>query len=332
MAMEHCDLAIIGGGPAGMAAALAAECAGVGSIVMLEREQELGGILQQCIHTGFGLKYFHSDLTGPEYAERFIRQIRESGIRWKADTTVLSMSREKRLRIVSPAEGFRELQAGAVIIATGCRERTREALGIPGSRPAGVWTAGTAQRYMNIEGYKVGERIVILGSGDIGLIMARRLTLEGSRVLTVAEIRSQSPGLRRNLVQCLEDFQIPLLLNHTVTCILGRDRVEAVILSQVDQDLKPIPGSEMTLACDTLLISAGLIPENELAVQAGLELDAKTGGLRVNPDLESSEDGIFACGNALFIHDLADSVTLEGERAGRSAARYLQNLARQEGA
>lgn len=330
--MEHCGLAVIGGGPAGMAAALEAQRAGVASIVILERERELGGILQQCIHTGFGLKYFQQDLTGPEYAERFIRQVRESGIFWKTDTTVLGMNRNKRLRVVSPTEGFRELQAEAVVIATGCRERTREALGISGSRPAGVWTAGTAQRFMNIEGFRVGERIVILGSGDIGLIMARRLMLEGSQVLAVAEIRSKSPGLRRNQIQCLEDFGIPLLLNHTVTSIIGRDRVNAVILSQVDQDLLPVPGTEKKLACDTLLISAGLIPENELAVQAGLDMDPGTNGLIVNSSLSTSADGIFACGNALYVHDLADSVTLEGERAGQAAARYILSLANKEGA
>ncbi len=324
--MLYYDLVIIGGGPAGMAAALEAERCGINSILLLERERELGGILQQCIHNGFGLTYFHSDLTGPEYAERFIRRIKKSGICWKTDTTVISMSRDKKIRAVNPVDGYMEIIAGAVILATGCRERTREALNISGTHPAGVLTAGAAQRCMNINGYRIGKRVVILGSGDIGLIMARRLMLEGSQVLAVAEIQAESSGLRRNLVQCLQDFDIPLLLNHTVISIAGSGRVEEVTLARVDGNLLPIPGTERVLECDTLLLSVGLIPENELAMQAGIQLLPATGGPAVDHNLATSVESIFACGNALYIHDLADRVSREGEKAGRFASRYLQSL------
>lgn len=324
--MEHYQLAIIGGGPAGMAAALAAEEQGVSSIVVLEREAELGGILQQCIHNGFGLSYFRNDLTGPEYAERFIRRLAASTVVCKTDTTVLSLSNDRRLRAVNPADGYMEIHADAVILATGCREKTRGALNIPGSRPAGVLTAGTAQRFMNIEGYRIGRRVVILGSGDIGLIMARRLTLEGAQVIAVAEIQPASPGLRRNRVQCLEDFRIPLLLSHTVTAIAGDRRVESVTLARVDEHRQPVPGTEVQIECDTLLLAVGLVPENELAAQAGLVLEPAANGLAVNRYLETSAAGIFACGNALYVHDLADSVSREGEKAGRYAARFIHEL------
>ena len=309
------DLVVIGGGPAGLAAAVAARDKGVRSILVLERDGTLGGILNQCIHNGFGLHYFKEELTGPEYAGRFIDKAAQ-GIDIKTDTMVLDIS-DSRL-----------IQAGAIVLAMGCRERTRGAIGIPGTRPAGVYTAGCAQRFVNIEGCMPGRRVVILGSGDIGLIMARRLTLEGAKVLACVELQPYSGGLQRNITQCLEDFGIPLYLSHTVTDIRGKDRVAQVVVSQVDEKRNPIPGTEMVFDCDTLLLSVGLIPENELSRQAGVELDPRTNGPRVYENMETSLSGVFACGNVVHVHDLVDFVTMESTRAGEAAAAYLQGDAR----
>ncbi|MDR0469597.1 MAG: NAD(P)/FAD-dependent oxidoreductase [Peptococcaceae bacterium] len=317
------DLIVVGGGPAGMAAALSAKQAGLRDILILERDRELGGILNQCIHTGFGLHYFHEELTGPEYAGRFIDMLKDTGIQANLDTMVLEITPSREIHAVSRKEGYRILQAKSIVLAMGCRERTRGAIGIPGSRPAGILTAGAAQRYINIEGYMVGHRVLILGSGDIGLIMARRLTLEGATVLACVELMPYSGGLNRNLVQCLDDFGIPLYLSHTVTDIRGSRRVESAIVSKVDENLAPIPGTEMVFDCDTILLSVGLIPENELSRQAGVEISPRTGGAVVYEDRETSLPGVFACGNVLHVHDLVDFVTLEGELAGRSAALFV---------
>ena len=318
------ELVIIGGGPAGLSAAYAAWEAGCRSICIVERDRELGGILNQCIHNGFGLHYFKEELTGPEYAGRFIDRVGQTGVDVRLDAMVLDITPDKHVHIVSSEGGYEDLEAKAVILAMGCRERTRGAIAIPGTRPAGVFTAGAAQRYLNIEGYMVGRRVVILGSGDIGLIMARRMTLEGAKVLACVEVMPYSGGLTRNIVQCLNDFDIPLYLSHTVSDIQGRDRVERVVVSEVGPDRRPIPGTEMTFDCDTVLLSVGLIPENELTKSAGVALDRVTNGAVVDQNRETGTDGIFACGNVLHVHDLVDFVSEEAAIAGESAAAYLR--------
>lgn len=314
------ELVIIGGGPAGLAAANAAWEDGCRSICIVERDRELGGILNQCIHNGFGLHYFKEELTGPEYAGRFIELLNKTGVDVRLDAMVLEVTPEREVHIVSSAEGYEVLEAGAVVLAMGCRERTRGAIAIPGTRPAGVFTAGAAQRYLNIEGYMVGKRVVILGSGDIGLIMARRMTLEGAKVLACVEVMSYSGGLTRNIVQCLHDFDIPLYLSHTITDIRGRGRVEQVVMQEVDENRRPVPGTEVVFDCDTLLLSVGLIPENELSRGAGVAIDPRTNGPVVFENMETGIPGVFACGNVLHVHDLVDFVTAESARAGRSAA------------
>ena len=314
------DLVSIGGGPAGLSAANAAWEDGCRSICIVERDRELGGILNQCIHNGFGLHYFKEELTGPEYAGRFIEKLKETGVDVRLDAMVLDITADKQVHIVSTSGGYEVLEAKAVVLAMGCRERTRGAIAIPGTRPAGIFTAGAAQRYLNIEGYMVGRRVVILGSGDIGLIMARRMTLEGAKVLACVEVMPYSGGLTRNIVQCLNDFDIPLYLSHTITDIQGKDRVERVIVSEVGPDRRPIPGTEMTFDCDTVLLSVGLIPENELSRAAGVEMDPRTNGPKVFENMETSIPGVFACGNVLHVHDLVDFVTAEAARAGKAAA------------
>ena len=319
-------LAVIGGGPAGLAAAIEACRNGVSpdDILIIERDRELGGILNQCIHAGFGLHMFGEELSGPEYSGRFIEEVKEMGIGYVTDSMVLSVSDDRVVTFVSPSLGFIRMKAGAVVLCTGCRERTRGALNIPGTRPAGLYTAGTAQRFVNIEGYMPGKRVVILGSGDIGLIMARRMTLEGAHVKCVAELLPYSGGLKRNIVQCLHDYDIPLLLSHTVVDIHGRERLEGVTLAEVGPDRKPVPGSEKYIPCDTLLLSVGLLPENELSEGAEVTLDRVTGGPAVNESLETNVPGIFACGNVLHVHDLVDYVSEEAARAGRAAAKFVR--------
>ena len=318
------DVAVIGGGPAGLAAALAAHKEGAARVLIIERNHELGGILQQCIHHGFGLHRFKAELTGPEYAQRFINQVRETDIQVLLETMVLEVTEDRTIYAVNSSEGMLEISAKAVVLAMGCRERTRGALRIPGKRPAGIFSAGTAQRYINIDGYIPGRKAVILGSGDIGLIMARRLTLEGAQVEAVVEIMPYAAGLARNVVQCLEDFDIPLILQSTVVDIHGEDRLEGVTIARVDEDWKPIPGTERKIDCDTLLLSVGLIPENELSGGAGVELDPITNGPKVDDTLMTSIPGIFACGNVLHVHDLVDNVSKEAERAGAFAAQYAR--------
>ena len=322
--MSNHDLVVIGGGPAGMAAAISAYDAGVKDILILERDIELGGILNQCVHNGFGLHTFKEELTGPEYAARYIEMLKERPIQVELGACVLSLTKDKVITVLSKEHGLQEIQARAVVLAMGCRERPRGALNIPGYRPAGVFSAGTAQRLVNREGYTPGKKVVILGSGDIGLIMARRMTLEGAEVLAVAEILPYSSGLKRNIVQCLDDFNIPLYLSHTVSDIQGKDRVEAVTLSQVDEHMQPIPGTEKEYECDTLLLSCGLIPENELSEEAGIDLSPRTRGAVVDNTLETSVPGIFSCGNVLHVHDLVDQVSEEATLAGFSAAEYLK--------
>ena len=325
--MDCYKIVIIGGGPAGLAAAISAKQAGVDDILILERDDRLGGILNQCIHNGFGLHTFKEELTGPEYAARFIEQVKELGITYCLHTMVIDISEDKVITAVSEKEGLRHIKAEAIVLAMGCRERPRGALNIPGYRPAGIYNAGTAQRLVNIEGYMPGKEVVILGSGDIGLIMARRLTLEGAKVKVVAEIMPYSGGLKRNIVQCLDDFGIPLKLSHTVVDIKGRERVEAVTIAQVDENRQPVPGTEETYTCDTLLLSVGLIPENELSEKIHVNLDARTNGPVVNESFETSVPGVFACGNVLHVHDLVDFVSEEAKAAGIRAAEYVQREA-----
>ena len=323
--MRTTDIVIIGGGPAGLAAALAAREAGVTDLLILERGNELGGILNQCIHSGFGLHTFREELTGPEYAARYMDRVLAENIPFRLGAMAVRVTADRRVTYISREEGLETVQARAVVLAMGCRERSRGALSIPGARPAGIYTAGAAQRLMNIDGYRVGREAVILGSGDIGLIMARRLTLEGARVRLVAELMPYSGGLKRNIVQCLDDFGIPLKLSHTVVDIHGRDRVEAVTVAAVDGQRRPIPGTEERIPCDTLLLSVGLLPENELTREAGAAMCAATGGPVVSDRLETDLPGIFACGNVLHVHDLVDFVSQEAALAGESAAAFVRS-------
>lgn len=318
------DVIVIGGGPAGLASALAARENGAKKVLIIERDKILGGILNQCIHNGFGLHHFGQELTGPEYAGRFIGQIKDSDIQVMTDTMVLKITPDKTVYAVN-TDGVQELSAGAIILTTGCRERTRGALRIPGDRPAGVFTAGSAQRYVNMDGYLPGSRVVILGSGDIGLIMARRMSLEGAKVLACVELMPYSNGLERNIVQCLQDYDIPLFLSHTITRITGKNRVESVTIAAVDENREPIPGTEQIIECDCVLLSVGLIPENELGNGAGLETDPATKGPVVFENMETSVPGIFAAGNVVHVHDLADFVTDESERAGKAAGAFVCN-------
>ncbi|MBQ7886924.1 MAG: FAD-dependent oxidoreductase [Clostridia bacterium] len=329
--MREYELVIIGGGPAGLAAAVAARKAGIQDILILERDNELGGILNQCIHYGFGLHTFKEELTGPEYAGRFIEQVKELEIPYKLNTMVMDLAADKTVTAMNREDGLFQLHPKAVILAMGCRERPRGALSIPGYRPAGIYTAGTAQRLVNMEGVMPGRKVVILGSGDIGLIMARRMTLEGAEVQVVAELMPYSGGLKRNIVQCLDDYGIPLKLSHTVVDIKGKKRVEGITLAQVD-GYKPIPGTEEFYECDTLLLSCGLIPENELSRSADVELSPLTNGPLVGEDLQTNIPGIFAAGNVLHVHDLVDFVSEEAAAAGRHAASYIQNGCKSEAA
>ena len=327
------QLIVIGGGPAGLAAAISAHRNGLTRIAIIERDKELGGILNQCIHNGFGLTRFKTELSGPEYAGRFIDMLEGTGIEIMTDTMVLEITADKKVCCISSVKGYQVLEAESIVLAMGCRERTRGAIGIPGDRPAGVFTAGTAQRYLNLEGYMCGKRVVILGSGDIGLIMARRMTLEGAKVLACIEVMPYSGGLNRNIVQCLNDFDIPLYLSHTVTEIRAANgRVCGITVNKVDEKRNPIPGTEMNFDCDTLLLSVGLIPENELSKSAGIEMDPKTSGAVVFENMETSVSGIFACGNVVHVHDLVDFVSAESERAGKAAAEYVLKGAKENDA
>ena len=319
------DVIVVGGGPAGLAAALEASKNGARKVLILERNRELGGILNQCIHNGFGLHYFKEELTGPEYAGRFIEQLKGTGIEVMLDTMVLEVSPDKTVHAMNSKNGYMQLKGKSIVLNMGCRERTRGAIAIPGDRPAGIFTAGAAQLYMNVEGYMVGKRVLILGSGDIGLIMARRMTLGGAKVLGCVELMPYSNGLNRNIVQCLNDYDIPLYLSHTITDIRGDKRVEQVVVSKVDENRRPIPGTEMVFDCDTVLLSVGLIPENELSRQSGIEIDRRTNGPVVYENMETSIPGIFASGNVVHVHDLVDFVTAESQRAGRAAALFAQN-------
>ncbi|MCR5592148.1 MAG: NAD(P)/FAD-dependent oxidoreductase [Saccharofermentans sp.] len=323
MSKERVDVLIIGAGPAGLAAAISAKEHGIDSVLVLERENQPGGILKQCIHNGFGLRRFNEELTGPEYAQRDIDRANELGILIQCNTSVLSVSCDRKVTCVSVEYGFQVIECKAIILAMGCRERPRGAIGIPGTRCAGIYTAGAAQRFVNLEGYIPGKRIVILGSGDIGLIMARRLTLQGARVLACVEVMPYSSGLNRNIVQCLQDFNIPLLLNHTVVDIKGKERIGSVTVAKVNDLREPISGTEIEFDCDTLLISCGLIPENELSRGAGVVISPVTNGAIVNEKYETSVEGVFACGNVLHVHDLVDYVSSESYRAGKAASEYV---------
>ena len=322
--VQRVDVLVIGSGPAGLAAAIAAREDGVENLLVLEREHTSGGILRQCIHNGFGLHRFKEELTGPEYAQRDIDRARELNIPIQCDTTVLSVDGERRVTCVSAEHGLQTIEAGAIVLAMGCRERPRGALGIPGTRCAGIYSAGTAQKFVNMEGFMPGKRVVILGSGDIGLIMARRMTLQGAKVLACVELMPYSSGLNRNIVQCLNDYDIPLYLSHTVTDIQGRERLSGVTVSKVDENRRPIPGTEIHFDCDTLLLSVGLIPENELSALAGVELSPLTSGATVDDQLQTSVPGIFACGNVLHVHDLVDHVSRESFKAGHAATAYAR--------
>ncbi|MBE5814525.1 MAG: FAD-binding protein [Clostridiales bacterium] len=326
--VQYVDVLVVGAGPAGMAAAIAAREAGIENLLVLEREEHMGGILRQCIHNGFGLHRFKEELTGPEYAQRDIDEVNRLGIEVRCGTTVLSIDEDRFVTAISKQKGVQLFEAGAIVLAMGCRERPRGALATPGSRCAGVYSAGTAQKFVNLEGYMPGKRVVILGSGDIGLIMARRMTLQGAKVLACVEIMPYSGGLNRNIVQCLEDYDIPLLLSHTVVDIQGKDRLSGVTIAKVDEKRNPIPGTEQHFDCDTLLLSVGLIPENELTQQAGVEMSPTTQGAVVDDSLQTSREGIFACGNVLHVHDLVDFVSAESFRAGKAAAEFVQGKQR----
>lgn len=323
--MSYHDIVIIGGGPAGLAAAASAYQSGVKDILIIERENELGGILNQCIHNGFGLHTFKEELTGPEYAMRYIDMVRELDIPYMLSTTVIDIDQNKKVTAVNRTDGLMEINAGAIILCMGCRERPRGALTIPGYNPAGIFSAGTAQKLVNLDGYMPGKNVVILGSGDIGLIMARRMTLEGAKVKLVAELQPFSGGLKRNIVQCLDDYGIPLKLSHTVVDIKGKDRLEGVTVAKVDSNFKPIKETEEFYPCDTLLLSVGLLPENELSKEIGVELNPATNGPFVNEQLETNVPGVFACGNVLHVHDLVDFVSKEAEAAGKNAAALIKN-------
>jgi len=320
--MADYQLVVVGGGPAGLAAAAAAWQGGLRRVLVLERDTAPGGILNQCIHNGFGLHHFGEELTGPEYAARFVAQLAGTGVELQTRSMVLNITQSKEIQYVNET-GYHTVTAQAVVLAMGCRERTRGAIGTPGTRPAGVFTAGAAQRYVNIEGQMPGKRVVILGSGDIGLIMARRMTLEGAKVLACVELQPYSGGLMRNIVQCLQDYGIPLYLSHTITEIRGKNRVEGVTIARVDENRQPIPGTEISFDCDTVLLSVGLLPENELTRAAGIEIDRRTNGAVVFENRETTAPGIFACGNVLQVHDLVDYVTAESQLAGEAAARYV---------